>query len=162
MKQKTTIVELFNSTNDLTKSNVKTLAEQMISDIKSGSTNLFETASKIEFMIQTLDQVMTSVREQLVDELHKYGQESKVGVKTNGVTFKIKETGVKYDYSNTALWVAKKQAIDELTNDLKSLESTLKSVKTKMTTVDENTGEIMEFWQPIKSSKTSVEITLSK
>jgi len=162
MKQKTTIVELFNSTNDLTKSNVKTLAEQMISNIESGQTNLFETASKIEFMIQTLDHVMTSVREQLVDELHKYGNESKVGVKTNGVTFKIKETGVKYDYSNTALWVAKKQAIDELTNDLKSLELTLKSVQTKMTTVDEQTGEIIEFWQPIKSSKTSVEITLSK
>lgn len=162
MKQKTTIVELFNSTNDLTKSNVKTLAEQMISDIESGQTNLFETASKIEFMIQTLDQVMTSVREQLVDELHKYGNESKVGVKTNGVTFKLKETGVKYDYSNTALWNQKKQVIDELTTELKSLESTLKSVQTKMTTVDETTGEIIEFWQPIKISKTSVEITLSK
>ena len=160
--KKTTIIELFNSTNDLTKANVKTLAEQMISDIESGSTNLFETASKIEFMIQTLEQVMSSVREQLVDELHKYGNESKVGVKTNGVTFKMKETGVKYDYSNTALWNQKKQVIDELTNDLKSLESTLKSVQTKMTTVDENTGEIIEFWQPIKSSKTSVEITLSK
>jgi prefoldin subunit 5 len=160
--KKNTIIELLSSTPELTKTNVKTLAEQMISDIESGQTNLFETASKIEFMIQTLDQVMTSVREQLVDELHKYGNESKVGVKTNGVTFKLKETGVKYDYSNTSLWVAKKQAIDELTNDLKSLESTLKSVQTKMTTVDEQTGEIMEFWQPIKSSKTSVEITLSK
>jgi prefoldin subunit 5 len=162
MKQKNTIIELLSSTPELTKTNVKSLAEAMISDIESGQTNLFETASKIEFMIQTLDQVMTSVREQLVDELHKYGNESKVGVKTNGVTFKMKETGVKYDYSNTALWVAKKQAIDELTNDLKSLESTLKSVQTKMTTVDEQTGEIIEFWQPIKSSKTSVEITLSK
>jgi len=160
--KKNTIIELLSSTPELTKTNVKTLAEQMISDIESGQTSLFETASKIEFMIQTLDQVMTSVREQLVDELHKYGNESKVGVKTNGVTFKIKETGVKYDYSNTALWVAKKQAIDELTNDLKSLELTLKSVQTKMTTVDETTGEIIEFWQPIKSSKTSVEITLSK
>ena len=85
-----------------------------------------------------------------------------MGVKTNGVTFKLKETGVKYDYSNTALWNEKKQAIDELTTELKSLESTLKSVQTKMTTVDEQTGEIIEFWQPIKSSKTSVEISLSK
>ena len=134
----------------------------MISEIESGQTNLFEVASKMEFMIQTLDAVMSSIREQMVDELHKYGNESKVGVMANGVTFKLKETGVKYDYSNTALWVQKKQAIDELTTELKSLEATLKSVQTKMTTVDEQTGEIIEFWQPIKSSKISVEITLSK
>jgi len=160
--KKNTIIELLSSTPELTKTNVKETAEQMISDIEIGSTSLFETASRIEFMIQTLDQVMTSVREQLVDELHKYGNESKVGVKTNGVTFKLKETGVKYDYSNTVLWNEKKQVIDELTTELKSLELTLKSVQTKMTTVDETTGEIIEFWQPIKSSKTSVEITLSK
>ena len=160
--KKNTIIELLSSTPELTKTNVKEMAEQMISDIENGSTSLFETASKIEFMIQTMETVMSKVRENLVDELHKYGNESKVGVKTNGVTFKLKETGVKYDYSNTALWNEKKQAIDELTTELKSLETTLKSVQTKMTTVDETTGEIIEFWQPIKSSKTSVEISLSK
>jgi prefoldin subunit 5 len=160
--KKNTIIELLSSTPELTKTNVKETAEQMISEIENGSTSLFETASKIEFMIQTMEQVMAKVRENLVDELHKYGNESKVGVKTNGVTFKLKETGVKYEYSNTALWNQKKQAIDELTTELKSLETTLKSVKTKMTTVDESTGEIIELWQPIKSSKTSVEISLSK
>ena len=160
--KKNTIIEILGSTPELTKTNVKQTAEQMISDIENGDNNLFEVASKIEFMIQTLDHVMSNIRENLVDELHKYGNESKVGVKTNGVTFKLKETGVKYDYSNTALWVEKKQAIDELTTELKSFEATLKSVQTKMTTVDESTGEIIELWQPIKSSKTSVEITLNK
>ena len=51
--KKNTIIELLSSTPELTKSNVKETAEQMISDIESGEKNLFETASKIEFMIQT-------------------------------------------------------------------------------------------------------------
>lgn len=159
--KKNQIIEFLDSTNELTKTNVKTTAEQMFADLIDNN-NVFQVASKIEFMIQTLDVVMSKVRENLVDELHKYGNESKTGVKTNGVTFRLKETGVKYDYSNTSVWNEKKQRIDELNGQIKELETTLKSVKIKMTTVDESTGEIVEYWQPIKSSKTSVEITLDK
>ena len=85
-----------------------------------------------------------------------------MGVKRNGITFKIKETGVKYDYSNTSLWVLHNQKITELKEESKSIEAQLKSMTKKTTQVDDETGEIFELYPPIKTSKTSIEITIPK
>jgi hypothetical protein len=45
---------------------------------------------------------------------------------------------------------------------MKSLETQLKAIKAKQTMVDESTGECLEMFPAIKSSKTSIEITIPK
>jgi hypothetical protein len=94
--------------------------------------------------------------------LDLYGPEAKTGINRLGVTFKSKETAVKYDFSMTPIWNELKAAEDRASNERKDLETQLKALKKSTVNVDPETGEMVEMVIPIKSSKTTVEITLSK
>jgi hypothetical protein len=114
----------------------------------------------MEFMSQAIDKAIEQIRAEVVDELERYGSEAKVGVVKSGITFKLKETGVKYDYSNSRLWNEKNEQMNAYKEDMKALESQLKALKGRQTIVDEETGEVYENHPPIKKSKTSVEVTI--
>jgi hypothetical protein len=154
--------EFLNGENDYSKTSVEKVSSVIVTEYELGNLNPLRFLGRLEFLSQVIDKAKAEIREKSLSELEKYGSETKSGVKIDGISFKIKETGVRYDYSLTKSWTDKKSEIDILTEELKAIEATLKSLKSKATILDEETGELIELLPPIKTSKTSIEISLPK
>ena len=144
------------------KSQVKTTAQSLIDEVEEGSIDTLSTLAHLEFMAQVIENAKEELRQRAVNELDLYGAEAKVGVVRHGVTFQQREVGVKYNFENTPAWNEIKAKEDAIAAERKSLEEQLKVLKAKQTILDEVTGELIELHPPIKTSKTSVAITLSK
>jgi hypothetical protein len=156
------LFEIVNRENELTKTRAESMANQIIQIADSGDFDILTMLAKMEFISQIIETAKTKLREYAVDELDAYGPEAKTGVKVLGVSFKQKETGVKYDYSNTDAWQNLKSFEDAQAEKRKSLESTLKTLKQPMVIADPESGEWIDAKPPIKTSKTSIEISLPK
>lgn len=146
----------------LSKSLVKTMSENLINEANEGNIDVLSALAHLEFMSQVIDVAKEQLRKQAVDEIEKYGMEAKSGVVKYGVTFKQKEAGVRYNFDNTDSWKVLKSKEDEQAAIRKDLEDQLKSLKQKITVLDEETGELTDLYPPIKTSKTTIEITLAK
>ena len=151
-----------NAEENLTKTKVADFAAKLIQLNTDGHVDTLTALARLEFLAQIIDQVKTNYRTTAVDELDLYGPEAKTGVTRFGVTFKQKETAVKYDFSKTDMWNQMDAEIEALKNGQKALEAQLKGLTKSMSVLDESTGEITVMNPAIKSSKTTVEITLGK
>ena len=159
--QNTFLAEV-NAEENLTKTKVADFAAKLIQLNTDGHVDTLTALARLEFLAQIIDQVKTNYRTTAVDELDLYGPEAKTGVTRFGVTFKQKETAVKYDFTKTEMWNTMEAEIEALKNAQKALEAQLKGLSKSMSVLDESTGEITVMNPPIKSSKTTVEITLGK
>lgn len=162
MTNQQSLAEIIGSQTELTKETIQSVTEVILNEYHSGKINPLEFLGKMEFMSQAISSAIEKIREEAVLELDKYGSEAKFGVVKSGITFRLKETGVKYDYSTSKRWQMKNEQLNAIKEETKALEAQLKALKGKQTIVDEETGEIMEEFPPIKSSKTTVEITIPK
>lgn len=151
-----------NAEENLTKTKVAEFAAKLIQLNTDGHVDTLTALARLEFLSQIIDQVKTNYRTAAVDELDLYGPEAKTGVTRYGVTFKQKETAVKYDFSQTDVWNGMENEIERIKTTQKALEAQLKGLTKSMKILDEETGEITIMNPPIKSSKTTVEITLGK
>jgi hypothetical protein len=73
-----------------------------------------------------------------------------------GTDIKVVASGVKYDYSESKVWLDQKKRADEESARLKDIETFLKSLKAPMTSVDEETGEAVTHYPPSKSSTETI------
>jgi len=144
------------------KSQVKTTAQSLLNEVQEGSIDTLSTLAHLEFMAQVIELAKEELRQKAVAELDLYGAEAKIGVVRHGVTFQQREVGVRYNFDNTPSWNQIKAKEDAIASERKELEEQLKVLKGKQTILDESTGELIEMNPPIKTSKTSVAITLSK
>lgn len=141
---------------------VRQTAQSLINEAQEGNIDTLSTLAHIEFMAQVIEMAKEELRARAVGELDAYGLEARTGVVKHGVTFKQKESGVRYNFENTAAWTEIKSREDAIALERKNLEEQLKSLKARQTMLDEQTGELIELNPPIKTSKTTVEITLSR
>jgi hypothetical protein len=141
---------------------VKETAQSLIAEASAGNIDTLSTLAHIEFMSQVIEMAKDELRSRAVAELDLYGPEAKTGVVKHGVTFKHKEAGVRYNFENTTLWTEMKAEEDKLAMSRKELEERLKTLKEKQTILNEHTGELIACYPPIKTSKTTVEITLAR
>lgn len=146
----------------LSKSLVETTAQTLINEAEAGNVDVLSALARLEFMAQVIEKAKEDLRKRAVDELDLYGAEAKAGVKRFGVTFKQKEVGTRYSFDNTKQWLEAKAKEDAIAGERKALEERLKLLKSKITLLDEHTGELNELYPAIKTSKTSVEISLPK
>jgi hypothetical protein len=151
-----------NAEENLTKTKVADFAAKLIQLNNDGHVDTLTALARLEFLAQIIDQVKTNYRTTAVDELDLYGPEAKTGVTRFGVTFKQKETAVKYDFTKTDVWNGMENEIERIKTAQKALEAQLKGLTKSMKILDEETGEITVMNPAIKSSKTTVEITLGK
>jgi hypothetical protein len=147
---------------ELSKTNAAKFATEIIQLNEEGNIDTLTLLARIEFLSQVLETAKADLREKAIDELDLYGPEAKTGVVKSGVTFKHKETAVKYDFSHVQHWSLLKQEEDIATQSKKEFETLLKTLKTRTSIADPNTGEMIDVAPPVKSSKTTVEITLKK
>jgi len=104
-----------------------------------------------------LEELEKGIKDYVIKELEKEDNSEALIL---GTSMKIVESGVKYDYSASKPWLEQKAKIDEETKKLKDIEGIAKSLKSKMTVVDEVTGETYEYFPPSKSSSTSIRVSI--
>lgn len=105
-----------------------------------------------------LEELEKGLKDFAINELETYDRNE-----TNvlGTTVKAVEAGVKWDFSASTAWSNQKARVDAETKRLKDIEAFAKTLKSKTTVVDEETGEAVEYYPPAKSSSTSIRVTLS-
>lgn len=146
-----------------TKSEISTFVSKAVESALNG----YENPLKLQVQISALEQVLKGIKdnadfkEASLKEADKYGQKSFTDFNS---TIQVKETGVKYDYSNCGYPVYNEicEKINELNTQKKQIEDQLKAIKEETKFVDENTGEEITILPPTKTSTTSVVITLNK
>jgi len=156
------MIALLNQNTELNKDSVSKLASEIINQVNDGHLDPLRTGVKLEFLLQIVETALADIRGQMTEQLLMTEKESRAGITVEGVTVRLKETGVKYDYSNSELWAAKNVELESLKSEMKAIETQLKGITRPQTILDESTGELIKLFPPLRSSKTSVEITLPK
>jgi hypothetical protein len=105
-----------------------------------------------------LEELEKGLKDFAITELETYDRNE---TDVLGTTVKAVEAGVKYDFSATQAWAKQKVLVDTESKKLKEIEAFVKTLKSKTTVVDEETGEAVEYFPPAKTSSTSIRVTLS-
>lgn len=100
------------------------------------------------------------IKDKAIDEFKKYGEKH---IKRGCCKIEECETGVVYDFSNDPVWVEISEEEKKITELRKRREDFLKKidpVKGYIIDVDEDTGEMRKIYAPLKTSTTSIKITI--
>lgn len=141
-----------------TKEQIEIFANQLIDDVEQGVTNPLALHIRLTLIEKSFDKVKEAIKKQVVTEAEKHNQKS---FDHMGCKIEVKEMGVKYDYSgcNDAEWNSLNEGKKAYEVGIKERQEFLKALKKKETIVNEETGEIIEIFPPIKISTTSIAVT---
>lgn len=142
---------------DNNKDSMLQIVNSHIKDIGINGGNVIDEIIAIRKMIFMLEEVEKGIKDYAINELKNYDKEEDT---RHNSTMKVVETGVKYDFSASSLWVNQKKRVDEEAAKLKDIETLLKSLKGVMHLTDDETGEMFECYPPSKSSTTSLRVTI--
>jgi len=144
------------------KKEIRRLTEEMVHPVLNGEMSSERAIVVIRALKNAIEDAEDIIKETVINDLHKYARNEVV--KVLGAEIKLKEMGVKYEYSscNDGEWNTLDKAIKELTEQRKARENFLKSLVKKEIIVDEATGEVNEVHPPKKISTTSFSILYSK
>lgn len=81
-------------------------------------------------------------------------------LKVLGAKIEIAEVGVKYDYSEDQKWRELKIKEEAIAEERKSREKLLQALKQPMIETDPDTGETFSVPVPVRTSSTSLKVTL--
>lgn len=139
------------------KMQVKSISEAFTTQIEEGYTNPLEFAVKAKMLIKALEEAIDKTQEQSMYEQSKYGKTAQVF----GAEVQQFEAGIKYDFSgcNDLEYEKLLQSVELSKSALKERETFLKSLTKTENVIDEN-GEIRSINPPIKTSKTTLKITI--
>ncbi len=136
---------------DLNKKEIAQMAESFIANADSINTvKLAAQLAKFQLLASEMDK---HIKEHLFVDLRQ-NKDSKLSA--YGVDFSEMEGGVKYDYSETESWCKLQFEIDRLKDKQKDVEAFCKALKSKTSILDEETGELADFYPPSKSSTTTI------
>lgn len=136
---------------------VKAIAEAFTTQIEEGYTNPLEFAVKAKMLIKALEEAINNTQEVAMNEQAKHGKQAQIF----GAEVMQVEAGVRYDFTvcNDLEWEQINQQIEIAKSILKDRETFLKSLTKPENVIDEN-GEIRTINPPIKTSKTTLKITI--
>ena len=109
---------------------------------------------KFIFLLEELEK---GLKEYAIAELRGYDREEN---EVLGATLKVVEAAPKFDFSATGSWSEQKKIVESESKKLKEVEAFIKTLKSKTTIVDEETGETHEFFPAAKSRSTTIRVTL--
>lgn len=141
----------------LSKKDIISLAETTISTFDSSLNDPIEilaVISKASLFLETLEK---GIKAEALNELQKTYAGKHIML---GIEFQEAEVGVKYDFTENAKWVELNEQIEKLNEKRKDLEAFIKTLKSKTVTVDEETGEAVEWFPASKSSTTQIKKTI--
>jgi len=145
-----------------TKTEIETQCKVIIDSIvESGEVNPIKVATSMKALELAMKTIKSGIEDMILSEAEKY--ESKT-FEFDGHSINVREGGVMYDYSLCCdpVYGRLESEMKFLKDKIKDREAFLKTVKGSMTVVDEGSGEVFQVIPPVKSSKTTVAITLAK
>lgn len=125
---KTDLIEIANSPAyelELNKRNCSALASRLTSAVEEGEVSALDSLAKLTFLSKCIEEALKKIRSIALTEAEKYGQ--KTFTDFGGIEFSVRETGVKYDFSNDSDWNMYQEQIDALRVEQKAQELVLKS-----------------------------------
>lgn len=135
-----------------TKDEVKAFANKLRIEILNGEVDpLMITKVKKAFEM-VFDNIKDDLRTASVDVAEKYG---KGKFSLHGSEYEVKEMGVRYDYDGCGDPIYKK-----LKDNIKAREAMLKSLSEPFKYIDPETAEEITINPPVKSSTTTVQVSL--
>ncbi len=156
------VIQIINGVDSIDKGHVRDISSIILDEFNSGKVDPFIFAGKVEFLLQSLESAMEQIRNNLVHDIDVYGKDAEIGVVRNGIQFKRKEAGVKYDYSENKIWNMHNEHLMEIKNQMKEVETFIKTLHRPTPVVDPDTGEVVTYLPAKRTSKTIVEITIPK
>jgi hypothetical protein len=151
-------------TNELSKTQIKAIANQTAQDIINVGIDVIQiadTIAKMELFIKEL-KANPVYLDYLIGEVSKYG---KVMTTSTGTKLELAEVGTKYDFSqcNDSYLVKLESELVILEEKIKNRKDMLKTLSPEGIIVfDEETGEGDTVYPPSKTSKSSVKCTITK
>lgn len=125
-----------------TKSDIQNQVTAIVGQVKDGNINPLRAYGLLAALEKMAGDAKKELTEAAITEAMKY-PEKEIGV--YGAKFQIKETGVRYDFSNDPEWCDYQEQIDLVKAQQKGREATLKALKLCA-----------------KSSTTTLQVTLNK
>lgn len=137
-------------------------AAKTVNEVRSGTISALDLKIYLKSIEKIIEIVDKETREEQLEEARKYGAKS---FEHFGAKIEISEVGTKYDYANCndSFWNECDRQMKELAEKKKNRESFLKTIQKPMQICDEETGgETIEINPAIKTSTTSLKITINK
>lgn len=128
-----------------TKKEIEEASIRLTQRVDDGYMNPLLAYGQLTALEQAIKAAKERMSQQALEEAQKYEKEGTIPFGAYGCDFQVKESGVKYDFSENAHWRELKEANDITTAELKAHEDLLKRMK-----------------MCAKSSKTIVQVNLRK
>jgi len=140
------------------KTSIQPLVDKIMQSIDEGKTDSGELATQIAYLEAVFKALKEPLKETLLNDM-KGAEMNRFGTKIEEI-----EAATKYDYSGCGhpVWERYDQAEKSANNSKKEIEATLKTLKSSITFVDDETGEVVSVAPPKKTSVTTYKITLAK
>jgi hypothetical protein len=142
-----------------TKDEIQNFSIKIISELESGMIKPLDLLKQIKCFEKVIEQTKDTLLKMAREEAEKYGAKS---FEYKGVKIELAEVGTKYDYSQCNDFVLAKVSEDlsKLNESKKQRETFLKSLKEPINLVDEESGDVIQVLPPIKSSTSSLKVTI--
>ena len=141
----------------LNKKEIIELASNTVASFDSSINDPIEVLAIISKAGLFLETVEKGIKAEALNELQKTYAGKHIML---GIEFAEAEVGVKYDFTENAKWIELNEQIEKLNEKRKDLEAFIKTLKSKTVTVDEETGETIEWFPAGKSSTTQIKKTI--
>ena len=140
----------------ITKTVIAEQTDQLIKAVEEGNKSALEVFAYSQYLSQVSADLKKKSMDMALQEIGR--QNGKADIQ--GIALSQKEAGVKYDYSNTPLWVELNQKVETAKAELKQLESELRPLKASKDILIQ--GVIETVYPPIKTSTTTIETKFGK
>jgi hypothetical protein len=141
-----------------TREQIETFSEQLIRGLESGDIEPL----KFKVFLNGLDKVFANVKP-LLDKMAR--DEAELHGKSfdyMGAKVELREAGTRYDYSGCGFpkWERANAELKAKQEEVKVHEKFLQSLQGPIVIADEDTGEIITIYPPVKKSTSTIQITM--
>lgn len=109
--------------NGLTKTTAALQAQLMVDDVEEGIIAPLDALAKLTWLSAAVEQAIKQIRPLALDEASMYPRASFADY---GAEYQVKETGIRYDYSQFEEWRQCNEQLDAMKLELKQLEERLR------------------------------------
>lgn len=125
------------------KAGITGIVDNYIEDIAFNGGDVLKDWAVCEKYALLIKQMQEKLKPYVIKELSNYDRREGVALYTD---LKVVSTPTKYDFSNNEAWLKQKQVVDSETAKLKDIETFIKSLREKTSIVNEETGEVTDFY----------------
>lgn len=125
------------------KASITGIVDNYIEDIAFNGGDVLKDWAVCEKYALLIKQMQEKLKPYVIKELSNYDRREGVALYTD---LKVVSTPTKYDFSDNEAWLKQKQVVDSETAKLKDIETFIKSLREKTSIVNEETGEVTDFY----------------